>query len=348
LLEILFRRNPVRIRFVLLLVALFLLTGCGGQTGTAPAVLPTETLVPAPLPTATPATPLVILVMPADLPRQQYDLYQSVVYDLAQANGLRFQVRNTLTVPEVQIEGAALRVVIVFPPDPGLTELAAAAPQAQFLAVGVPGVSAGGNISTLGVDVPIDQQAFLAGYTAAMLAEDYRVGVITLRDDPQGQIAVQAFENGYRFYCGLCTQQYPPWYDYPIVIQIPQDERVEYYPAYGEAILDFLVEVTYVYPPVATPEMLDRMATYQMLLISEKMPFPALQPNWVMGIEARPAEALAAAFPDLLAGRGGQAFPTPLALTDVNPEILTEGKQRLVQQVLDDLQAGYISTGINP
>ncbi len=338
----------MRIRLVFLLTVFLLLAGCSGPTETAPAAAPTETPVSAPSPTATPAAPLTILVMPADLPREQYDAYQALIYDLAQANGMRFQVRNTLTPEEARLEGPALKVVIVFPPDPGLTELAAAAPQAQFLAVGIPGVTAGGNISTIGIEVPIDKQAFLAGYTAAMLADDYRVGMITLRDDPRGEIAVRAFENGYRFYCGLCTQQFPPWYDYPIVIRIPPDERVEYYPAYGEAILDFLVEVTYVYPPVATPEMLDRMATYNMLLISERMPFPGLQPNWVMGIEARPADALSAAFPALLTGQGGQEFPTPLALTDVNPEILTEGKQRLVQQVLDDLQAGYISTGIAP
>ncbi|MEZ0397361.1 MAG: hypothetical protein ABWK53_13145 [Anaerolineales bacterium] len=338
----------MRIRLVFLLVAVFLLAGCSGQTETAPTAAPTETSPSAPTPTATPSTPLTILVMPADLPREQYDAYQALIYDLAQANGMRFQVRNTLSPEEVRLEGPALKVVIVFPPDPGLAELAAAAPQAQFLAVGLPGATAGGNISIIGIEAPLDKQAFLAGYTAAMLAEDYRVGMISLRDDPQAAIAVQAFENGYRFYCGLCTQQFPPWYNYPIVIQIPPDERVEYYPAYGEAILDYLVEVTYVYPPVATPDLLDRMATYNMLLISERMPFPGLQPNWVMSIEARPADALAAAFPALLAGQGGQAFPTPLALTDINPEILTEGKQRLVQQVLDDLQAGYISTGVTP
>jgi hypothetical protein len=32
----------------------------------------------------------------------------------------------------------------------------------------------------------------------------------------------------------------------------------------------------------------------------------------------------------------------------VNTDLLSEGKLRLVQQTLDDLQAGYISTGVNP
>jgi hypothetical protein len=53
-------------------------------------------------------------------------------------------------------------------------------------------------------------------------------------------------------------------------------------------------------------------------------------------------------FPDLLAGKGGQTVPTPLYLTDINPNLLTEGKLRLAQEVLDGLQNGTIGTGVNP
>jgi hypothetical protein len=35
-------------------------------------------------------------------------------------------------------------------------------------------------------------------------------------------------------------------------------------------------------------------------------------------------------------------------LADVNSDLLTPGKQRLAQQVLDDLLSGKISTGVNP
>ena len=40
--------------------------------------------------------------------------------------------------------------------------------------------------------------------------------------------------------------------------------------------------------------------------------------------------------------------PTPLFLTDVNPDLLSDAKMRLVQDVLNGLQNGTIGTGVNP
>ena len=65
-----------------------------------------------------------------------------------------------------------------------------------------------------------------------------------------------------------------------------------------------------------------------------------------MGIQADAVHAIQTAWPELLAGRGGQSIPSPLGLADIDPAYLTPGKQRLVQQVLDDLQAGRIATGV--
>jgi hypothetical protein len=38
----------------------------------------------------------------------------------------------------------------------------------------------------------------------------------------------------------------------------------------------------------------------------------------------------------------------PLFLVDVNPDLLSEGKLNDVQQILDRLQSGEISTGATP
>ena len=62
--------------------------------------------------------PLAILVLPADMPQEEYDRYQTLVYDLAQANGMRFQVLNTLTPDDLALVGPALKIVISLPPDP--------------------------------------------------------------------------------------------------------------------------------------------------------------------------------------------------------------------------------------
>ena len=50
----------------------------------------------------------------------------------------------------------------------------------------------------------------------------------------------------------------------------------------------------------------------------------------------------------MIAGHGGKVVPTPLFLADVNADLLSEGKLRLVQDVLAGLQNGTIGTGVTP
>ncbi len=139
------------------------------------------------------------------MPRAESDQYQTLVYNLAQANGMRFQVRNVLTPADLAFEGAALKVVIALPPDPGLAALTAAAPGVQFLAVGIPGLAAAPNLSSIGAaGLPVDQQAFLAGYIAGMVAPEWRVGILIPERYRRRRAAVRdAFTNGYHFYCGI-------------------------------------------------------------------------------------------------------------------------------------------------
>ena len=51
---------------------------------------------------------------------------------------------------------------------------------------------------------------------------------------------------------------------------------------------------------------------------------------------------------NLVGGQGGKVVPTPLFLVDVNSDLLSAGKLRLVQDVLTGLQNGTIGTGVNP
>jgi len=70
----------------------------------------------------------------------------------------------------------------------------------------------------------------------------------------------------------------------------------------------------------------------------------------VAGYDDRPDETQS--YPDRLARLvGGQrrtTFPSPLGLADVDPTLLTAGKERLVQQVLENLLTGRILTGAAP
>jgi hypothetical protein len=233
-------------------------------------------------------------------------------------------------------------VVIALPPDPGMAALAAAAPHAQFLAINIPDLTAGANLSVLANSNDSEKAAFLAGYTAAMLTEDHRIGMLLPKDNPEAQRALQAFTNGMSYYCGLCRPFYYTDLTYPQSIEIPADEKEAAYGAYADyLILQRKVETIYVHHSVATPELLSYIGTTGTMSIADSVPSPR-PASFVMAMQPDVIHAIQSAWPSLVNGQGGINVQSPLGLTDVDPALLTPGKQVMVEQVLQDLVAGLI------
>jgi hypothetical protein len=293
------------------------------------------------------------LVLPAEMDKAASDAFQKVVYDLAQESGMRFQVRNTFTAADIE---PGLRIVIALPPDPGIVALAAAAPLVQFLAIGIPGATAGGNVSVLASNNQIDITAFVAGYTAALISNDYRAGMILPKDDPNAQQAARAFGNGAAYYCGLCNN-FRLYVDtngqaihFPQYAEIPAEEDPSRFGGWANYLVGSLkVDAVYVYPDprIEVRQLYDSLGQTGAQIIGTSLPQPR-PAGWVVGIRADEVHAIQKAWPDLVAGRGGQSVPSPLGLGDVDPAFLTPGRERLVLQVLEDLQAGRIATGVGP
>lgn len=333
----------MRFRLIILLVVFGLLVGaCGtGETLAAePSPIPTDTPVPTPALTATPTVPLAILVLPAEMDSETSELYQKTVYDLAQASGMRFQVRNALTPADLE---PGLKIVVVLLNDPGISALVPAAPGVQFLAIQIPDIAPGGNVSVLGDNSQFETAAFLAGYTAAMLSDDYRIGMLMPKDSDNAIRSLNAFANGRKFFCGLCRPYFfLPW-DFPQYLEISADEDVDNYDAYADIlILQYKVRTILVHPDIQTQDLVDYIGTTGTLMIG--MISPEQRPaGWVMTIQPDPIKAIQSAWPQLAAGQGGITVQSPLGLDDTDPGILSPGKQLDVQEVLDKLQAGLIA-----
>lgn len=326
------------ILFVLL--TLLVLSACGPRATESPTAIPTDTPTPAPTLTPTPSTPLAILILPAELDAAASDLYQKTVYDLAQASGFRFQLRNSL--PVADAADPMLKVVISLPPDPGLAALAAAAPHVQFLAINIPGLTAGGNLSVLSNQNDADNAAFLAGYTAALLTDDYKIGMLIPKDNPEALRALNAFTNGMAYYCGLCRPFYYVNYTYPQHIEIPADEKKEAYSAYADyLILQRNVETIYVHAGVVTPDLLTYIGTTGTMSIADSSPAPR-PASFIMAMQPDVIQAIKTAWPGLITGQGGVNVQSPLGLTDIDEALLTPGKRRLVEETLEGLLNGTI------
>jgi hypothetical protein len=342
----------VRLKSIHVLILLAsLLTGCGFLRGPEPTAIPSATTVPSPTAVPTPSTPLAVLVVPADMDKAASDAYQKTVYDLAQKSNMRFQVRNAFSPSDLE---PGLQVVIALPPDPGIAALAKVAPQVQFLAVDIPGIAASGNVSVLASSTQVDVPAFVAGYTAAMISDDYRAGMILPKDNPDAQKAAQAFANGMAYYCGVCTSfrlyldQSGAAIPYPQFVQIPSTEDPSKFGGWANYTVGTLkVDALYIFPDpkIEVKQLYAALGQTGAQIIGVSLPDPK-PAGWVMELRSDDVKAIQKAWPGLVAGKGGQAVPSPLGMADVDPGFLSPGKQRLVQQVLDDLQSGRIATGV--
>ncbi|HVN16531.1 MAG TPA: hypothetical protein VMT73_12375 [Anaerolineales bacterium] len=334
----------MRLRLALfVLLFAWILSACGTKATETPTLVPTETLTPAPTLTPTPNTPLAILVVPSDMDQESSDLYQKTVYELTQQSGFRFQVRNTLTPGDVT--DPTLKVVVALPPDPGIAALASAAPQTQFLAVNIPNITAGGNISVLSNSGQTILPSFLAGYIAAMITDDYHIGMIIPKDNIDAQKAYVAFANGMAYYCGLCQPFYYSTYTFPQYIAIPSTEDKSRYGGYANYLIDNKVNTLFVYPDLAIPDFITYIGTTGDLQIGTSTPNP-LPAGWVVTIQPDVIKAIQAAWPNLVAGQGGVNVQSPIGLADIDPTYLTPGRQRLVEQTLEGLINGTISPGV--
>lgn len=332
----------MRSRLVFLFIVISVILGaCGSsEPASTPTSIPTDAPTALPELTATPTIPLAILLLPADMDAETSNLYQKTVYDLAQASGVRFQVLNSLSPEELE---PGLQVVVALPPDPGIAALASAAPDVQFLAINIPGLTAGGNISVLGSNSQSDVAAFLAGYTAALITDDYRIGMIMPKGNNDAIRSFNAYTSGMTFYCGFCRPfYYLPW-SFPQYIEIPAEEEKARYNAYADVlILQYKVRTIFVHPDVYTQDLVNYIGTTGTSMIGTISPEqrPA---GWVMTIQPDTIKAIQTAWPNLVAGQGGLTVQSPLGLDDIDPSLLSPGRERLVRKTLEDLQAGYIT-----
>ena len=305
---------------------------------------PTETLTQPPSATSPPSR--VVLVVPPAADPAQSDALQSALAELSAAESLEFEVQPALAPGNLT---PALRLVVVLAPDPGLVSLAGAAPDVQFLGIGIPGLAPATNLSLIGSQgMSPDQQGFLAGYLAAVVTPEWRTAVMSIGDTPSGMAARQGFLNGVVFFCGLCRQTYPPFYTYPMYVELPGGASPAEWQAAADVLKDKFVQTVYLAPGAGDETLMTSLAEAGLQLIGSQTPPAAMQAAWIASVGPDYITPLQTIWPDLMKGEGGADLPAGLAVSDINPELLSPGRQRLVEELIQELQSGFIDTGVAP
>ncbi len=341
-----------RLIVFLLVIASLAAAGCSASappaaTETAQPAAPTATLPATVTPTPSPTPePRLLLLAPTGADAALAAAAEKLAGELASGQGLELEVKSTLSAAELTPD---VQAVVVLPPDPGLAALAAAAPQTQFFALGIPGLQPGGNLAVIDpASGRPDQEGFLAGYLASVLTPDWRVGVISTADTPQGKSARQGFINGVIFYCGLCRPAYPPFVQYPITYDLPAGYGQAELQAAADSLISQGVATAYIAAGAADPFLLEYLAQAGVNLIGSSPPPASVKERWIATIQPDWLAGLSQAWELWASGQAPTVNSLPLALVDVNEALFSEGRQRVVEQVAQELSAGYIDTGVDP
>lgn len=308
---------------------------------------PVPAITPSPTATDAPDRRKLVLIGSQESSSEiPYAAIQALLQELADQDQLLFESVPGLTVDSLTEDMA---VVVAVPPDPDIAALAAAGGATQFLAVGIPGLRPSSNLSVIdGDSVTPDKKGFVAGYLAAVISKEWRVGMIGLSGSDQSQLARQGFLNGVTYYCGLCRSPYPPFYTYPIWIDLPPSPGSSEAQTAAESIISQAVNTVFIYPGADDQTALDTLAQAGLAMIGTSRPSSSVSENWVATIQVDPLPAIREIWPELLAGQGGLEQSLAISLVNRNERLFSPGRQLLVDEFLSDFQAGFINTGVAP
>ncbi len=188
----------------------------------------------------------------------------------------------------------------------------------------------------------------MAGYIAAILTFDWRVGILTQGDTDGEKLVQDAFTNGVLFFCGLCRPAHPPYLAYPQAFAIASPDDETSWRAAADNLLQQSVTTAYISPASSSPALLTYLYQAKVNLIGSLAPTDDLRSQWIATILPDPASALEQLWPDLINGKGEAQLPMPIVLADTSSGLLDAARLRLVDATLDDLVNGRIQPNLVP
>ncbi|MEI8131600.1 MAG: hypothetical protein WCG34_04145 [Leptolinea sp.] len=326
--------------FFLSLIILTAISACNGlglKPG-IPTVTAAPTSIPTAAPTATPSASRVALVAPPEIRPEEVKTVADAIQPVIAEAG--FIVETVAQAPAGSLGPNRVAAIFLSAP-PNLVEILAANPQTQIIVVSGNDFQPGANLTILRVHPEF--QAFMAGYVAVLAAPNWRVAGLVPYDGGETNLMANAFASGGRYFCGRCGTTVPPFAPYPLTESAPRNASPVEWQAAAANILPAGIEVVYFSKEAQSPELIQSLASQNLLFMGSVSPGDGLRDRWVATISQDTAGALAKILPDVLKGLGGKVMNVGVALTDINEAIITTGKQRLITETNEQLMKGWIN-----
>lgn len=287
----------------------------------------------------------VILTYSQEADQALVDFVSASLRSLTQTSGLSFE-----TIENLSPEGitTSVAVVVGVGPNIDIAGWALSSPDTQFVAVNTTGTIPGENISVIGdPNFDANRTAFMAGYLAALISEDYKVSALLPSNIANTDGIAEAFVVGARFFCGICQPKYPPYNQFPQWETLPVENASSGFEGAVDLLVSSGTEILYLHGSLLSTEMLDYLAGYGLKVISDGSPDMPYA-SWAGTLEMDLTTGLNSIWADVASGTGGFQAPGSITLTEMNSELVSEGRYRLFEEMVADLENGLISIETSP
>lgn len=299
----------------------------------------------APSPTPGPGT--VLLVVVDESTASVASALEATAASLAADSGLQFERRSAADLSALP---EPLTLAILYrPAAEQINELLSqGVPPQKVVAIAPQSESGDGGVLVLAREgLRPDREAFLAGYSAAVLSSNYRVAVVFAEGiSPAG--SGSAFLHGARYYCGLCRAAYPPFAEYPASVRLSGEIGDTQLASAVQQLADIDARSAYLTPGLENSGLAAALAENGLLLLARTRPAEIPDQNWLAAVRPGPERALLEYWPELLEGSQPSSDSMPLAVSDRNPQLFSDARFRLVEEVWQDLEDGFVNTGVSP
>jgi len=320
--------------FLWLLPFAILLAACSsGASSQAPAE--STPTIPQPTQTPTPLPRLALLIASPDIDPQLLAETEQIVRAYAGEQALSFEAPASLSSGNLP-EG--LELVVTLGANETLSALANAAPQARFVAINAGEQIDAPNLQMISLaGQAAEQAAFIAGYTAALSTDNWRIGLL---HTPATVHLAEAFIAGMQFFCGSCIPVSPPYNDYPQTAQVDGPQNWQ---SGANILIGQSAATVYLTPELEIPEIQQYFFHQNVLLIGTSLSSPDLAAGWLASVASDPLAGLRHQLPLALAGLPLSDTPSSLTLSEVNNLILSEPRLLHINEQITDLLDGYIT-----
>jgi len=341
----------IKLRNLLILIAglalVFVFTACEPSLGTEPGITEeTNTEIPpeieteiVPSSTATESVQKVILISGQGVDEFTRSQVQAALETLTTKAGYALEIQDEISLESVN----NVLVIVSLGEDIDVNNLAQSYPEVAFVTVNNANVEPSSNIHIIG-DPLVDRRnrAFMAGYLAALISDDYKVAALVPSETDTTEEVLESFVIGARFFCGICQPKYPPYQSFPQWQTVPVENLVEQYQLILDNFRNSGVEVLYIQGDLAESSVLSTASEYGITVVSDQSPEMSMN-NYAGTVLSDPAQALTDLWQEILNGREGHRMPIPIVLVDRDSGLVSEGRYALFLEMAENLLNGLVS-----